>query len=109
MKPKISVKGIEKEMERVRSQIRQQGQVKVLPVSIALKDALTEATPVDTGTARDGWKVEIQGGSVAITNNVPYIDDLNKGHSQQAPAFFIEKTILENKDVVPDGTIVSYR
>jgi hypothetical protein len=30
---------------------------------------------------------------VYISNNLPYIDRLNKGHSKQAPAGFIESAI----------------
>lgn len=65
-------------------------------------DALQTATPVDTGYAESRWRVE---GS-AIVNDADYIDDLNKGHSEQAPAYFIEETLLTQKGVRPSGTIV---
>jgi len=66
--------------------------------------ALKEATPVDTGRARDGW--ELKPGK--IINNVEYIDDLNAGHSKQAPSHFIEKTLLSFKDVKSNGVIVTH-
>jgi hypothetical protein len=66
--------------------------------------ALKEATPVDTGRARDGWEL-IPG---KIINNVEYIDDLNAGHSKQAPSHFIERTLLSFKDVKPNGVIVTH-
>ena len=78
------------------------------------------STPVDTGRARNGWNITIQAPSVTvppegqysmphieehglstiisvtleqviyITNRVPYIENLNNGSSQQAPARFAE-------------------
>ena len=68
-------------------------------------DALKDATPVDTGNARDHWKVE----RGAIVNEVDYLSELNHGHSNQAPALFVEKTILESVDVKPNGIIVTYK
>lgn len=64
--------------------------------------ALKEETPVDTGKARDGW---VRKGNT-IENPVEYISHLNEGSSQQAPKYFIEKTLLAQKGVVPRGTIV---
>ena len=58
-----------------------------------------------TGAARDGWRVTDEG----ITNDVPYISDLNKGSSQQAPSNFIEQTILNEKDVRVVGAIVQQK
>lgn len=56
-------------------------------------DALRLATPVDTGKARDGWRVI----NDVIVNDVDYIDKLNEGTSQQAPSHFIER---DRKSVV---------
>jgi hypothetical protein len=67
-----------------------------------IKD-LKEETPVDTGAARDGWKYT----GKSIVNEIPYIDDLNKGTSKQAPSYFIEKTLLKSLAVRPNGTIVT--
>jgi hypothetical protein len=66
---------------------------------------LQKATPVDTGRARDGWVID----KGNIVNNVPYISDLNAGHSQQAPSHFVEKVILQEPNVTPNGVIVTYR
>lgn len=79
------------------------------------------ATPVDTGRARSNWhldsgaptviKVEPgQGqtdeeaqaaagtytgkdGAIHVSNNLPYIERLNDGYSQQAPAGFVQDAI----------------
>jgi len=67
-----------------------------------LVSALKQNTPVDTGEARDGWKIE----DGRIINRVEHIDRLNQGSSQQAPAYFVEQTLLAHEDVHPSGTIV---
>jgi hypothetical protein len=67
-----------------------------------IKD-LKEETPVDSGAARDGWKYT----GTSIINKIPYIDDLNRGTSKQAPSYFIEKTLLKSLAVKPNGVIVS--
>jgi hypothetical protein len=81
------------------------------------------ATPVDTGRARGNWQTSVSkpinsqsdivdksGGSTIsrgsntvlqsrdydvfyITNNLPYIEELNRGTSSQAPAKFVETAI----------------
>lgn len=69
-----------------------------------LTKKLKEATPVRTGKARDGWKRE----GMSIVNEVEYIDKLNQGSSTQAPAHFIEKTIIQ-EDFKVNGSIVKNR
>jgi hypothetical protein len=68
----------------------------------SLLKKLKEATPVDTGNARDHW--EYLNGK--LINPVSYIKSLNEGSSTQAPAYFIEKTLLSQPGVIPNGTIV---
>ena len=63
---------------------------------------LKEATPIDTGQARDGWYYT----SNSIENDVEYIDELNSGSSRQAPPHFIERTVLR-KGIRPNGIIVT--
>ncbi len=65
-------------------------------------EALKEATPIDTGAARDGWRVE----GDRIVNDVEYIDELNAGSSTQAPTHFVERTVLSHPGVKANGTIV---
>jgi hypothetical protein len=66
-------------------------------------EALKEATPVDTGEARDGWQRDNAGN---IVNDVEHVIPLNNGSSEQAPAYFIEKTLLSQVGITPSGTIV---
>ena len=62
-------------------------------VLLAVK-ALKAATPKDTGRASKGWSSTLTTTQVAqIQNEVPYIGILNDGHSQQAPAYFVEQTL----------------
>ncbi len=65
-------------------------------------ELLKEATPVDTGEARDGWKIK----DSKIINNVGHIEHLNKGSSKQAPSHFIERVLLAQDGLKPNGTIV---
>lgn len=81
-----------------RKEVSKQAQVKLSNAVIALKNA----TPVDTGNARDNWKVE----GNKIINEVEYIEHLNAGSSKQAPVYFIEKTLLAQRGIRPSGTIV---
>ncbi|THD35710.1 MAG: hypothetical protein E7773_10205 [Sphingomonas sp.] len=54
-------------------------------------------TPVDTGVARNGWQLDLsQPLAPEVYNDVVYINALNNGHSQQAPAGFIEAAIDKN-------------
>jgi hypothetical protein len=69
----------------------------LLRVSTEMKNALALATPVDTGLARDSWKVGQVGPTrCEISNGVPYIESLNNGHSTQAPVHFIEQVALDH-------------
>jgi hypothetical protein len=67
-----------------------------------LLERLRRATPVDTGHARDSWKMTENG----IINDAEYISDLNNGSSKQAPPFFVEKEILATPGVKIQGALV---
>ena len=84
---------------------------------------LVLGTPVDTGRAKGNWFVQLENPlreisqdrrqstaliegnlviasarnrrlpTIIISNNLPYIERLNQGHSQQAPALFVERII----------------
>ena len=67
---------------------------------------LRRDTPVDTGFAKDHWKVDSKGN---IVNETDYLPELNHGSSKQAPAFFIESAMLEDPRLSPNGMIVTYK
>lgn len=58
-----------------------------------LTSELKMRTPVDTGRARDGWIQNKGRGVNNITNSVPYIEELDKGHSDQAPDGIVNPAI----------------
>lgn len=95
----------------------------VRAVALVLDQVLVLSTPVDTGRARSNWLVGINrpsrrtvqagdksgqsaigsatgaigeakpGDDIWISNNLPYIDKLNRGHSPQARSGFVERAI----------------
>jgi hypothetical protein len=69
---------------------------------LKMKEALVLNTPIDTGNAREQWRID----GNKLVNDADYIDELNAGSSQQAPVYFIEKTLLAQEGVKPNGTIV---
>lgn len=74
--------------------------------SLALEKRIKTEMPVDTGRARASWghggrepgdsiwREEDGGLVIEQGSNVPYIIYLNAGHSQQAPAGFIDRAAL---------------
>jgi hypothetical protein len=46
------------------------------------------------------------GTPVFISNNLPYIDRLNKGHSKQAPAGFVESAIMAGVNAINKARLV---
>ena len=75
-------------------------------VSKMLTD-LEDATPVDTGFAKSQWEVVEKGDNFTVKNHAPYIEELNNGHSKQAPTHFIEQIALHYGK--PLGIIVDIR
>ena len=55
---------------------------------LLLNNRITEATPVDTGRARQSWSPEgsfTVGAEYKFSSNLSYIRALEYGHSQQSP------------------------
>ena len=65
--------------------------------------ALRRRTPVDTGRARASWRAsdgpfsrDLPSGLINITfSAVDYMEQLNQGHSNQAPSGFVDRTLGE--------------
>ena len=98
----IRVKGIKQTLESLKTQKTAAIKIQKELTLLSLVESLKRATPVDTGKARDGWHQEKD----TIINDVDYIEYLNDGSSQQAPAYFIEQTVLAHPGVKPNGIIV---
>ena len=64
---------------------------------------LRATTPIRSGVARNGWRDTYRGGigkqkSFPIArNDVPYIDRLDKGWSQQAPKGIVEEAARKTR------------
>lgn len=93
--------GIKEEIARLKKLAKVDIDQKLQKRKKDLTVKLSNVTPKDTGLAASSWRVTDN----SIVNDVPYIDDLNAGSSKQAGPRFIEKTLLEEKDVSPSGTI----
>ena len=98
----VKITGVKQTLAKVRRDVKREGLRKIPDETRVIEQRLRAATPVDTGRARDGWKSD----GNSISNDVEYIDQLNRGHSQQAPAYFVERTVISHRGVTPSGIIV---
>jgi hypothetical protein len=65
----------------------------------AAGQAINDATTKMAGYSKSGVPIY-------ISNNLPYIDRLNKGHSKQAPAAFIESAIMAGIKAIKKARLV---
>lgn len=102
MANKVSLKVVnfEKEMIRVRKEAARLASAEMEVKADAAVNNLRVVTPVDTGEARGGWE-HIKGRNwrtgyfeSTIKNPVEHIVYLNRGHSKQAPKYFIEQVLI---------------
>lgn len=85
--------------------VRKQGEVLAKRVACEAFIGLVNGTPVDTGNARRNWRIGNGGDPVStiaamkpgdrlsITNPTPYMEALERGHSKQAPAGWIQRVL----------------
>ena len=102
---RVSLIGAKSVMAEITAQLNAAKQKKTQDEVTSLIKDLKEATPVKTGKARDGWRQE----GDKIVNDVDYLSELNSGTSAQAPAYFVEKTVLRHELVKPNGVIVTHK
>lgn len=100
----VTVRGVDAEIAKIRKYLKDSRADAGSKLAVKIVNELIAATPIDTGEARSGWHHTLTKDGVRITNNVPYIEALNNGHSQQAPSHFIEKVLLSHGKAL--GTIV---
>jgi hypothetical protein len=102
-------------------------------LTLGLAGGLMDESPVKTGRFRANWQVQSEGFATdaldrtdqtitqgenlaevrnikpftltGISNNLPYAERLNAGHSEQAPALFVEREIdrVSRLEVTTDG------
>ena len=99
----IKVKGYDAVVFKLKKEMQIYTKEKSKPFLEGVIDKLADATPVDTGRARKGWELNVDGD---IVNKVPYISELNEGHSKQAPARFVESVLISIPQIRPNGVIV---
>ena len=75
---------LEREKDRIISKIADD------TIGVARKN-----TPIDKGTARQGWRLENAGKDKRIVNRVSHIDALERGRSKQAPKGILGPTVRE--------------
>ena len=107
MKVSLDVTDFKKEMKRVEEEVARLGSIEIEKRIDYATDTLKIVTPVDTGRARKGWyneKYKNRDGylEASIINEVEYIDRLNKGHSKQAPKYFIEQVLVRIGILTPN-------
>ncbi len=97
----LEVVGFEREMERIREEVRELADLSLHETVDYATDQLRIVTPVDSGEARRGWRnnnftlKSISGFErvAIISNDVDHIVYLNQGSSKQAPKYFIEQVL----------------
>lgn len=95
----LEIVNFEEEMRRIEQEVASLATAEIKELIEYGTQQLRVVTPVDTGRARRGWdysfelgpRSKILGGT--IFNEVEYIQRLNRGHSKQAPSYFIEQTL----------------
>ena len=103
----LEIINFEQEMQRIEDELLSLSNIEITALIKYGTEQLKVVTPVDTGKARKGWQSEIdltrRGKflSGTIFNQVEYIDILNRGHSQQAPSYFIEQTLSKIGLITP--------
>ena len=94
----VKVLNFDKELDRIEREVNKIGTQHSHEMIDKATLELRTVTPIDTGEARDGWvntkTRDLMGIRVGtIANPVDHIESLNKGHSRQAPKFFIEQVL----------------
>ena len=107
MKVSLDIVNFKKEMKRVEQEVAKLGNIEIEERIDYATETLRQVTPVDTGKARSGWyneKYKDFNGNLeaSIINEVEYIDRLNKGHSKQAPKYFIEQVLVKIGILTPN-------
>ena len=106
---RVTVRGVNAALNQMDSELSVEISREVRESTLAAFGDVTTATPVDTGNARNSWRVNPtlteQGSPVPyagqrVENTTDYIESLNDGSSGQAPPRFIETAFLRHFDDV---------
>ena len=123
----------ELDLRRFKKKIEGRAKLVVQKVALDIDKGVVLQTPVDTGRARGGWNVGINNvnlsdtgedksgaktiaenestitradhsDAIFISNNVDYIEELEKGSSDQAPQGMVAKTLRRFPQIVRKAT-----
>lgn len=89
----LDVVNFKQEIQRIQKEAEEIAKEGVGEQAKYATEQLRVVTPVDTGEARSGWRLEDERNAFLIINDVEHIVYLNNGHSQQAPKYFIEQVL----------------
>ena len=89
----LEVVNYKQELKRIEKEALELADAEIEDLAEYATKQLTVVTPVDTGEARRGWKLNKNGDVILIINEVEHIVYLNNGHSKQAPQYFIEQVL----------------
>lgn len=127
MKGTITFEGdqeLAKIFSRMRDEAKPEAVIALRSTSLSLMGRVKAEMPVDTGRARASWGqwtpadatasdeasaddaiYEETDGGLTVTqgSNVPYIKELNEGHSQQRAAGFIDAAFKAAQDMLMDA------
>jgi hypothetical protein len=98
----VKISGLDKLLKDIDNKSKEAFKKHSDQVLLKITEDLKNNTPIDTGEARRGWEIEGEN----IVNRVEHIAELNEGSSSQAPAYFIERTVLSHSEVKTNGLIV---
>lgn len=79
-----AVAGLERELDQYMARVAEE-----------TRSVAVTKTPIDKGRARRGWRTEKRSHGYSVVNRVPYIDLLERGHSQQSPNGIVGPTVRE--------------
>lgn len=104
----VRVQGLEAALESLDLDIQSEVNQLVRSRTLQAFGDVSLATPVDTGRARNSWRVSDTIYQISdfdligqeVVNTTSYIEDLNMGSSNQAPSLFIEQSFLRYFDEV---------
>ena len=103
----LKIKNFKNELNNIKTKVKETSETEIRKECGKLLNELIEATPIDTGFAREQWRLVKSVDPkyfLEFQNSAPYIHYLNMGTSKQAPKYFIEKTVL--KRAKPIGIVV---
>lgn len=81
----VEIKGVQGAVSMLKTTLQKELDSLASDLLVEIK----QRTPIKTGEARRGWKKNKQ----QVSNRVPYIEQLERGRSRQAPDGFVRQAV----------------